>query len=261
MSGIKTTKISNKIINIMSQKTFNIIAFTAADKTYYPSSMERASWMPENWVPVDEIEIPVGSSRYGGPVMDLPPSITPPADLNYAGQIDLSKFWPSDASGLLPEKGHLIFFADILADTGRVIFTECETDSLVRTVREHEDNFFSGTLIDKIFPSSENWDDRFSIDEEEEDEEDEDGEEDKEDNGKPSWNYFAGSDQSKIFGIFTHCQFSQQEIEEIASSDELVLFQVGENGFNDEGVFTVTIKKDDLINRNFDNCQFYWGQS
>lgn len=238
----------------MNKKTFNIISFTAADKTYYPSSMERASWMPENWVPVDQIEIPIGTSRYGGPVMDLPPGVAPPADLNYAGQIDLSRFWPSDASGLLPEKGHLIFFADIGADMGRVIFTECETDLLVRTVREHEDDFFSGTLIDKIFPSNESWDDRFFVDEED-DEEHEAG------SATPSWNYFAGANQSKIFGIFTHCQFSQQEIEEIVSSDELVLFQVGENGFNDEGVFTVTIKKNDLINKNFDNCQFYWGQS
>lgn len=233
----------------MSQKTFNIISFTAADKTYYPSSMERASWMTDNWVPFTDLEIPIGVSRYGGPVMDLPPGVTPPADLNYAGQIDLSKFWPSDASGLLPEKGHLIFFADIRADTGRVIFSECETDSLVRTVREHDDDFFSGVLIDKIFPSNENWEGRFRVNESDQD------------NTTRSWDDFAGADQSKIFGIFTHCQFSQQEIEEIVSSDELVLFQVGENGFNEEGVFTVTIKKNDLINKNFDNCQFYWGQS
>ncbi|WP_413512827.1 hypothetical protein [Myroides odoratus] len=46
----------------------------------------------------------------------------------------------------------------------------------------------------------------------------------------------------KTFGVFTHCQLSKEEIEEVIASDKLVLFQVGENEFND-------------------NCEFYWAQS
>ncbi|WP_414713014.1 hypothetical protein [Sphingobacterium sp. UBA6645] len=37
--------------------------------------------------------------------------------------------------------------------------------------------------------------------------------------------------------------------------------QIGENGFNDEGVFSVLIPKKDLKNLNFDNCEFVWAQS
>ena len=75
------------------------------------------------------------------------------------------------------------------------------------------------------------------------------------------WDYFAGSDKSKIFGIYTHCQYRQDEIERITFSDRVLLLQVGENGFNDEGVFSVTIDRIDLKNLNFDNCDFAWGQS
>ena len=64
-----------------------------------------------------------------------------------------------------------------------------------------------------------------------------------------------------MFGIFTHCQYGQKEIEEITFSNKVVLLQVGETGFNDEGVFNVTIDKEDLRNLNFDNCEFTWGQT
>ena len=43
--------------------------------------------------------------------------------------------------------------------------------------------------------------------------------------------------------------------------DEILLLQIGENGFNDEGVFSVTIPREDLKKLNFDNCEFAWGQS
>ena len=32
-------------------------------------------------------------------------------------------------------------------------------------------------------------------------------------------------------------------------------------GFNDEGVFSVLIPKEDLRNRNFENCEFSWAQT
>jgi uncharacterized protein YwqG len=79
-------------------------------------------------------------------------------------------------------------------------------------------------------------------------------------NGKV-WDETAGSEKSKIFGIFTHCQYSQEEIEEIVFSDRVLLLQVGENEFNDEGVFSVLIDINDLRRRIFDNCEFAWGQS
>lgn len=237
-----------------TKQIFEIISFTADSRQYYPASMKYESWMPENYVKHTEIEIPLGHSRYGGPVVDLPSGIEYPKGLRFAAQLDLSKFSPFDKSGLLPKTGQLIFFADIMNDTGKVIYTDVSNDKLVRITNEHEDNFFSGVLIDKIFADTETLEERFR------EPEDEDEEEEANEDGK-IWDYFLGSDKSKIFGIYTHCQYGQEEIEEITFSDKILLLQIGENGFNDEGVFSVTIPREDLKKLDFDNCEFTWGQS
>lgn len=234
------------------KQKFDIISFTADPREYYPASMEHKNWMPGNYVKHTEMNIPLGQSRYGGPLVDLPTGFAYPDDLRFAAQLDLSKFSPFDKSDLLPKKGQLIFFADIMNDTGKVIYADVPNDQLVRVTKEHEDNFFSGILIDKIYADTETLEERYS--------EAEEGDEDVNEEGKV-WNYFAGHEQSKIFGIYTHCQLQAEEIEEISFSDRVVLLQVGENGFNEEGVFTVTIPKEDLKNLNFDNCEFVWAQS
>ena len=233
---------------------FDIISFTADNKQYYPASMKKESWMPDSYVKHTDIEIPLGHSRYGGPVIDLPNGIEHPEGLRFAAQLDLAKLSPFDKTGLLPKTGQLIFFADILNDTGKVIYADVTNNSLVRLIREHEDNFFLGVLVEKIFADVEVFSDRFR------DAEDEWEREHANEDGK-LWDDFAGSDKSKMFGIYTHCQYGQEEIEEITFSDKLLLLQVGENGFNDEGVFSVLISRQDLINKNFDNCEFAWGQS
>jgi uncharacterized protein YwqG len=209
---------------------------------------------PDTYVKHTEMEIPIGHSRYGGPVIDLPKEIEHPKDLRYAGQLDLAKLSPFDKTELLPKTGRLIFFADILKDTGQVIYADVPNDSLIRTIYEHEDNFFLGVLVDKVFTDEEVFADRFREAEDEWDKEhaNEDGK---------LWDDFAGSDISKIFGIYTHCQYGQEQIEKITCSDNLLLLQVGENGFNDEGVFSVLISRQDLINKNFDHCEFAWKQS
>lgn len=235
-------------------KKFDIISFTAESRQYYPASMAKESWMPDTYVKHTDIEIPIGYSRYGGPVIDLPKGIEHPKDLRFAGQFDLAKFSPFDKTGLLPKTGQLIFFTDILTDTGKVIYADVPNESLIRTINEHEDNFFLGVLVDKIFADEEVFSDRFR--EAEEEWENEHTNED----GK-LWDDFAGSDKSKIFGIYTHCQYGQEEIEKITFSDKILLLQVGENGFNDEGVFSIIIDRQDLINKKFDNCEFAWGQS
>lgn len=233
---------------------FDIISFTADNKQYYPASMKKESWMPDSYVKHTDIEIPLGHSRYGGPVIDLPNGIEHPEGLRFAAQLDLARLSPFDKTGLLPKTGQLIFFADILNDTGKVIYADVTNNSLVRVIREHEDNFFLGVLIDNIFSDEETFSDRFR------EAEDEDEIEDANSEGK-LWDAFAGSDKSKIFGIYTHCQYGQEQIEQITFSDKLLLLQVGENGFNDEGVFSVLISREDLANRNFNNCEFAWGQS
>ena len=235
-------------------KIFDIISFTADNKQYYPASMTKESWMPDTYVKHTDIEIPIGHSRYGGPVIDLPRGIEHPEGFRFAGQLDLANFSPFDRTGLLPKTGQLIFFADILSDSGKVIYGDGANDNLIRIISEHEDNFFLGVLVDRIFADEESFSDRFR------EAEDEWDKKHANKDGK-LWDDFAGSDKSKIFGIYTHCQYGQEEIVQITFSDKLLLLQVGENGFNDEGVFSVLINREDLANRNFANCEFAWGQS
>lgn len=137
-------------------------------------------------------------------------------------------------------------------NSGKVIYSDVPNEKLIRVTNEHEDNFFSGILVDKIFANTETLEERYREPAEEEEEANEEGK---------VWDSFLGSDKSKLFGIYTHCQYGQEEIEEITFSDKILLLQIGENGFNDEGVFSVTIPRDDLKKLNFDNCEFAWGQS
>lgn len=232
---------------------FNIIEFTPAEEQYIPASMEIEEWMPENTIHHTAVNIPLGHSRYGGCVIDLPNGVNHPEGLRFAAQLDLAKFSPHDKTGLLPKSGQLYFFADILTDTGKVIYADVKNEELGRHIVEHDNNFYTGVLVDKIFPATETMEHRFT----EEEAVDDDGN----DIYINEWDYFAGTEKSKIFGIYTHCQYSQEEIEEITFSDKVLLLQVGENGFNDEGVFSVSISKEDLKNLNFDNCEFAWGQS
>ncbi|WP_060872551.1 DUF1963 domain-containing protein [Myroides odoratus] len=238
----------------MYDKTIDIIRFEAAKQQYFPVSLGKQNWMKARDVPHTELEIPLGHSRYGGPVIDLPPGVEHPEGLRFAGQLDLAQFAPFDPYGLLPKTGQLLFFVDIMTDEGQVIYADVKNEDLVRIVVEHEDNFFYGVLIDRIYADVDQWSDRYYLPEEDYEEEDADEE-------GYYWDYFGGTLRSKIFGFFTHCQLGKEEIEEVMESDKIVLFQVGENEFNDEGVFSVLINKEDLKNRNFDRCSFYWAQS
>jgi uncharacterized protein YwqG len=238
----------------MKDHQFNIISLSPSSKRYFPASMNKEDWMRDEYVKHTEIEIPLGQSRYGGPVLDLPKGIQVPKDMRFVAQLDLAVISKHDTLGILPKNGHLIFFADILSDLGKVIYTDVSNDHLHRTFIEHQDNFWDGVLIDKIWSDVEFWKDRFR------EPEDYWEEENVNKNGM-LWDDFAGSEKSKLFGIFTHCQWGQTEIEKIANSNKIVLLQIGENGFNDEGVFSVLIDKQDLENLNFDSCEYYWGQS
>jgi uncharacterized protein YwqG len=238
-----------------TQKVFDIIRFTAGKTLYYGAGVELPQTLlaTGQYTKHTDIEIPIGHSRYGGPIVDLPPGVHYPKDLLFAAQLDLSKFSPFDKSGLLPPSGQLIFFTNIRNDTGKVFYADIPNENLIRYIEEHEDNFFSGRLIDKIYSDTETLSERFR----------EPGKDELDYVNKEGkiWEDNAGSEKSKIFGVFTYCQCSKSEIEEITFSNKVVLLQVGENDFNDEGVFSVLIDKEDLKNKIFDNCEFLWGQS
>lgn len=237
-------------------KIFDIIRFTGDKTFYYGASIEMPDIMLQSgdYKKHTDVHIPLGHSRYGGPVVDLPAGVEYPSGLCFAAQLDLSKFSPFDKTGLLPKSGQLIIFADIRTDTGKVIYADIPNTDLVRHIREHEDDFYAGMLVDQIFADTETLSERFR------DPEDEDEHEYANIDGKV-WDDFAGSDKSKMFGIYTHCQLGQEAIERMTFSDKVLLLQVGENNFNDEGVFSVLIPRKDLENRIFDNCIFAWGQS
>lgn len=239
-----------------NETTFDIIRFTPDYHAYHAVLIDM-SYNKSNagkYLKHTEIHIPMGVSRYGGPVVDMPPGIDYPENLLFAAQLDLSQFAPFDKSGLLPKSGQLIFFADIRKDTGRVIYADIPNNQLIRTIKEHDQDFFLGNIIAKIYSDTETLEERFI------DSDDPDYSNMKNAEGK-IWDDFAGREKSKIFGIYTDCQLGQEEIEEITFSSKVLLIQIGEDGFNDEGVFSVLIEKDDLKERNFDNCILRWSQS
>jgi hypothetical protein len=239
-----------------NQHTFDIIEFTGQHRQYYGDSIQLPHVLlaSGNYVKASEVPIPLGHSRYGGPVVDLPPGVDYPAHLRFAAQLDLACFSPHDKFGLLPKTGQLFFFADIVGETGKVIYADVPNDQLVRVVQEHEDNFFLGVLIDQVFASTETLQSRYR------DPDDAEEAEDATEDGK-LWDYFAGSEKSKIFGIYTHCQLEEEDILEILDSNKILLLQIGEGGFNDEGVFSVLVDREDLAKKDFSNCSFAWGQS
>ena len=114
--------------------------------------------------------------------------------------------------------------------------------------------FFAGVLIDRVFASTENLSARYR-DPEFDDERDIANEDGK------IWDDYAEGEKSKIFGIYTNNQWDEADIREVLESDDVVLLQVGEGEFNDEGVFSVLIDRNDLENRVFTNCRFSWAQS
>jgi uncharacterized protein YwqG len=234
-------------------KRFSITSLIADVRKYYPASVGFHSFMAPNAVAHNEIEIPMGQSRYGGPIMDLPPGLMPPDHLRFAAQLDLAALAPHDPLGLLPTHGQLLFFADIRADQGAVYYSEASNESLQRWVVEHDDNFFEGIVITGFKQEEETWGERFVVATAEEAEfADADGQ---------IWDFIAGSDRSKIYGLWTHCQYLPEQIERAWTDDKIVLIQVGTDGFNSEGVFSVLIPKHDLLKRDFSSCEFHWAQS
>ena len=156
-----------------------------------------------------------------------------------------------DSSGLLPQHGQLLIFADIINEVVSVSYHDVSNDALVRHVVEHEDHFFSGVLIKGGCAEVESMEESFRPK----------AEWDPKNSSERVWDEFAGSDKSKMFGIYTNCQLDQKDVESIISSGKLVLLQIGEDGFNDEGVFTVLIPKADLEKRNFSGCECTWAQT
>ena len=98
--------------------------------------------MNDHWVPHDKMDIPLGASRYGGCVVDLPPDVALPAEQRFAGQLDLATIAPHVIAQQLPKSGQLLFFADIRKGVGSVIYRDVRKEDLVRTIVPHDSDFF-----------------------------------------------------------------------------------------------------------------------
>lgn len=229
---------------------FTIIRFTPQARWYYPKSVDLGILAnSKDYIEHTSMPVPLGCSRIGGPIVDLPKVITYPNNMFFAAQLNLNDFSKFDAFDLLPRSGFLYFFIGGYGDSGRVFFTDVTAEDLTRVVKEHEQWFWDGCLIDGIYNEEEDLKSRYSEDWSDEDEDEDIG-----------WDCFAGSEKSKIYGIYTHCQKDEEEILEITNSDNILLLQIGSD-FTSEGVWSVLIKRKDLENRRFDNCKFEWGQS
>lgn len=230
---------------ITPNDNFSIIRFTPTGKWYYPNSVELGILAKtKDYTPHIKANIPIGASRIGGPIIDFPREIPFPDNMRFAAQLNLSDFSHIDSYKLLPEKGHLYFFINGYGDNGKVIYSNSDVSFLERRIIEHEGWFWDGCLIEKFYIENETLDSRYENDPI---------------HGR-GWNYFAGSEKSKIFGIYTHCQKSEEKILEILNSSKTLLLQIGED-FTGEGVWSVLIDHDDLKSLNFDACEFEWGQS
>ena len=191
-----------------------------------------------------EIDIPMGCSRIGGPVVDLPNDIEYPKDYYFMAQLNCTEIKSFDKVGLLPEKGFIYFFTRNYLQEGYVFYTPKDKESLHRVTKEHEENYYSGKIIEKYKMETETISSRYEME-----------------NGKKEWNDFAGEELSKIYGIYTNCQAREEDILQfMEDKNRIILLQIGAD-YAGEGCQSVFINKDDLIKKDFTKCIFEYNQS
>lgn len=246
ISSLDDYKIGEKIdMDIWSsiEGDYKCIRFTPEPITY----CSKACIISESDKEYKEVNIPLGKSRIGGPVVDLPTYITYPEELFFAAQINLKEFQGCFFNNYLPKEGFLYVFTDEDCETGRVIYSNSKAENLKRVIKEHDKCFYSGNLINDIYIEEENIRERYD-------------EEWAQEGEKIGWNPFIGTEKSKLFGIYTNCQCEEDELKEELLEDKVVLLQIGED-FTEAGVFSVRVEKSDLERMDFSSCTFEWSQS
>ncbi len=195
------------------------------------------------------MNIPMGVSRIGGPVVDLPVGTKYPRGYCFLAQLNLEVFSTYDRAGLLPVQGHLYFFVKEnddggIEDRGIVIYSDCDAGELQRVIREDDaESPFAGRLIGRPKAETEYKALRYYMDEE----------------GTRQWDPFAYSDVSKLFGIFTNVQLDEEDIEKMMKG-RVLLLQIGSD-FMEQGVMIVYINERDLARRDFNKCIFEYSQT
>lgn len=184
--------------------------------------------------------VALGQSRIGGPIVDLPPGVDYPAGMNFVAQIDLSQIAKHDPQRRLPKTGHLYFFYGFNPRAGDttprslVFYSDAPTSQLRRTVREHQESFWRGKTVGNFAAEQESLADRVDA--------------------EGQYDYFAGMDKTKLFGVHANCQRDGSEVGSMLASGAVLLFQSGEDT-SGYGSLAYFIGPDELASRDFSQCR------
>ena len=220
---------------------YEIIKLNVSEKGYEPKNN---STRFDEFVNYLKMDIPLGCSRIGGPVVDLPDDIKYPDDLYFLAQLNCSEIKPFDKIGLLPENGFLYFFLEESLDNGLVYYANKDVSLLKRITKEHEECNWYGKIINGYKTEIEKIESRYA-----------------EEDGRKIWDSFAGYEISKIYGIYSNCNAEEKDVFKFMKNDDkIILLQIG-NDYMDEGCFNVILNKKDLMKKDFSKCVFEYNQS
>lgn len=172
----------------------------------------------------------------------MPDDLKYPEGYSFLAQLDLTLFSKHDKLGLLPTQGYLYFFVKE-GDQRLVFYAKAARETLKRMVKKHKDWYFSGRLIGNIWPETEFLSSRYKINAE----------------GLRVGDEFAGEDVSKIYGLFTNVQATENEIRGMMQN-KILLLQIGSD-FLGEGVQSVYIEEEHLRKQDFSRCIFTYSQT
>ncbi|MBH1972079.1 MAG: DUF1963 domain-containing protein [Moraxellaceae bacterium] len=188
--------------------------------------------------------IPMGKSRIGGSVVDIPPNIEYPQDTSFVAQLNCEDISKHDKLNLLPKKGFIYIFTTNL-QKGFVFYSSADVSQLERVIKQEAYWYSFGQLIEHIESKIDSFDQRYVNE-----------------NGQLEWSCITGEDITKIYGIYTNCQASEFEVREVMENEQnILLLQVGTDYQENCGAQSIYIKKDDLLNLDFSKCVFEYTQS
>lgn len=191
--------------------------------------------------------IELGSSRFFSSSIDIKDDFVLPKGFNFLGQLNLKELSEYDSNNLLPKEGYLYFFIsperidNTFYEVSKVVYLPDE--NIVRKKISVGYDYDSILKVVDIKNEIEKIDDRYYIDDE----------------GNTIYDSFKNEDVNKIYGYYTSCQASDDDIKKV-SSKYVVLLQLGSDVFG-EGVFSFLITEEDLKNKNFENVIFEYNQS
>ena len=186
----------------------------------------------------------LGESRFFSDTIDIAKDVEYPKELEFVGQLNLNDFEKYDFNNLLGKDGILYFFQSPLYIDGHTYeFGKVIYSNNMNLVRKKLDNIDIDMIynygLKEISNTIEKFSDRY--------------------NSNNEYDGFKNEELNKIYGYYTDCQKTEDEIKKI-SQKYIVLLQLGSDIYG-EGVTTFLITKEDLEKKNFDNIIYKYVQS